>query len=145
MGMADESKKVSGAFAPRESKQSVEEALGFAPKFGPDGLIPAMALDADTGTPLMMAYMNEETLRMTLALGQAVYWSRSRNEVWHKGKTSGEFQDVVELLTDCDQDALVLRVHQRGGGCCHTERKTCFYRRVQMGEGEDAPLRLEWV
>jgi len=142
--MSEELKKACGAFAPRDRKESIEEELGFAPKFGPDGLIPAMAVDADTGTPLMMAYMNEETLRMTLAEGQAVYWSRSRNQVWHKGKTSGEFQDVVEVLTDCDQDALVLRVHQRGGGCCHTKRESCFYRRVVLGHlGET--LKLEWV
>lgn len=142
--MANEVKKVSGAFAPREDKASIEEGLGFAPKFGPDGLIPVLAVDADSGAPLMMAYMNEETLRMTVAEGQAIYWSRSRKQVWHKGKTSGEFQDVVEILTDCDQDALVLRVHQRGGGCCHTKRASCFYRRVVSG-GAEGPLKLEWV
>lgn len=142
--MSDEVKTVSGAFASRADKKAIDEGLGFAPKFGPDGLIPAMAVDADSGAPLMMAYMNEETLRMTLAEGQAIYWSRSRNQVWHKGKTSGEYQDVVEILTDCDQDALVLRVHQRGGGCCHTKRATCFYRRVIPGQ-TDGPLKLEWV
>lgn len=124
-----------GAFAPRTD---VEEGLGFAPKFDKDGLIPAMAVDADSGHPLMLAYMNEESLRQTLALRQAVYWSRSRRELWHKGKTSGEFQDIVEILVDCDQDALVLRVRQRGGGCCHTKRPTCFYRRIKLdGEGAD--------
>lgn len=122
--------RVEGAFAVRADKASIEEGWGFAPKFDKDGLMPAMAVDADTGAPLMLAYVNEESLRMTLALRQAVYWSRSRKELWHKGKTSGEFQDVVEILVDCDQDALVLRVRQRGGGCCHTKRSTCFYRRV---------------
>jgi phosphoribosyl-AMP cyclohydrolase len=122
----------------------IEEGLGFAPKFDADGLMPAMAVDADTGEPLMLAYMNEESLRMTLGLRQAVYWSRSRKEIWHKGRTSGEFQDVVEMLVDCDQDALVLRVMLRGGGCCHTMRATCFYRRVVLGVGEGV-VRLEGV
>ncbi|MCB1224799.1 MAG: phosphoribosyl-AMP cyclohydrolase [Verrucomicrobiales bacterium] len=126
-------------FAARESKNAIEEGAAFAPKFGADGLIPAMAVDADSGAPLMLAYMNEESLRQTLEAGQAVYWSRSRNEIWHKGLTSGEFQDVEEILTDCDQDALVLRVRQRGGGCCHTKRATCFYRRVVVDEAAESP------
>ncbi len=120
-------------FAPRESKNALEEGLAFAPKFDADGLIPAMALDAETGAPLMLAYMNAESLRQTIEKGQAVYWSRSRKQLWHKGATSGEFQEIVELLTDCDQDALVLRVKQHGGGCCHTKRSTCFYRQVPTG------------
>ena len=104
-------------FGPRDSKQTIEEGLAFAPKFDEHGLIAAMAVDADT-------------LRETIALGQAVYYSRSRKERWHKGATSGEFQDVIEIRTDCDQDALILRVKQRGGGCCHTKRSSCFYRKV---------------
>jgi phosphoribosyl-AMP cyclohydrolase len=143
--MAESVNPGAGTFAVRESKQSVEEGLGFAPKFDSEGLIPAMAVDAETNQPLMLAYMNEESLRQTLALGQAVYWSRSRKEIWHKGKTSGEFQDVVEVLTDCDQDALVLRVHQRGGGCCHTKRNSCFYRRVAISAGEGGVIALEPV
>jgi phosphoribosyl-AMP cyclohydrolase len=88
--------------------------------------------------------MNEESLRLTLTTRQAVYWSRSRKEIWHKGLTSGEFQDVEEILVDCDQDALALRVRQRGGGCCHTKRATCFYRRVNLGDLDEA-IRLEMV
>lgn len=130
------SDKVSISFAPRESKQAIEEGLRFAPKFDEHGLIPAMAVDAESGAPLMLAYMNEESLKMTLEKGQAVYWSRSRSEIWHKGATSGEFQEVVDIRTDCDQDALVLRVRQRGGGCCHTKRPTCFYRVVKATDGE---------
>lgn len=123
-------------FGPRDSKQAIEEGLVFAPKFDQQGLIAALAIDAHTNEPLMLAYMNEESLRMTLEIGQAVYYSRSRKELWHKGKSSGEFQDVVEIRTDCDQDALVLKVIQRGGGCCHTKRSNCFYRRVVApGEG----------
>ncbi len=117
-------------FGPRDSKETIEEGLAFAPKFDEHGLIAAMAVDADTNEPLMLAYMNADTLRETLVLGQAVYYSRSRKCKWHKGATSGEFQDVVEIRTDCDQDALILRVKQRGGGCCHTSRPTCFYRKV---------------
>ncbi len=123
-------------FAPRESKEAVEEGLKFAPKFDEHGLIAAMAVDAETNAPLMLAYMSEESLRMTLELGQAVYWSRSRKTLWHKGATSGEFQEIVEIRTDCDQDALVLRVKQHGGGCCHTKRSSCFYRVVKLADGQ---------
>lgn len=119
-------------FATRESKNSVEKGLALAPKFDADGLIVAIALDHVTSEPLMVAYMNAETLRMTLALGQAVYYSRSRKEIWHKGATSGEFQVVKEIRVDCDQDALILKVEQLGGGCCHTKAPTCFYRKVDL-------------
>ena len=124
------------SFAARESKHAIEEGMLFAPKFDEHGLMPAMAVDADSGAPLMLAYMNEQSLKMTLELGQAVYWSRSRNQLWHKGATSGEFQEIIEIRTDCDQDALVLRVKQHGGGCCHTKRPTCFYRLVKAADGE---------
>lgn len=130
-------------FANRDSKEVVEQGLALAPKFDADGLIPAMAIDWKTNQPLMLAYMNAETLKMSIALGQAVYWSRSRKEVWHKGGTSGEFQLIKEILVDCDQDALVLKVEQKGGGCCHTKAPTCFYRQVALdnvAEGE-VPLR----
>lgn len=115
-------------FAPRGSKPELEEGSAFAPKFDADGLIPAMAMDASTREPLMLAYMNEESLRMTLRLGEAVYWSRSRKEIWHKGATSGHIQRIVEIRTDCDQDALVLFVEQVGAGACHSGRNSCFYR-----------------
>jgi phosphoribosyl-AMP cyclohydrolase len=118
------------AFGPRSSKQEVEEGLEFAPKFDSQGLIPAIAQDHESGEVLMVAYMNEEALRATLSTGEAVYWSRSRQELWHKGATSGQTQTVVELRVDCDQDAIVLKVRQNGGGACHTGRSTCFYRRV---------------
>lgn len=117
-------------FGSRETKKVIEEGLVFAPKFDEHGLIAAMAVDAHTDEALMLAYMNEESLRLTLEKGQAVYWSRSRNQLWHKGETSGEFQEIVEIRTDCDQDALILRVIQHGGGCCHTKRNNCFYRKV---------------
>lgn len=117
-------------FAPRGSKAELEEGAAFAPKFDADGLIPAMAIDATTREPLMLAYMNAESLRRTLEVGEAVYWSRSRKEYWHKGATSGHVQKVVEIRTDCDQDALVVVVEQIGAGACHTGRNSCFYRKV---------------
>ncbi|MBX7208018.1 MAG: phosphoribosyl-AMP cyclohydrolase [Verrucomicrobiaceae bacterium] len=127
-------------FGPRDSKETIEEGLIFAPKFDEHGLIPCMTIDADTGAPLMLAYMNAESLRMTIEIGEAVYYSRSRKELWHKGRTSGEFQKVLEMRTDCDQDAIVLKVQQMGGGCCHTRRKSCFYRIVPVGDTMEGPL-----
>ena len=130
-------------FGSRDSKESIEEGSAFAPKFDENGLIPALAIDAHTDEPLMLAYMNEESLKLTFEKGQAVYYSRSRQELWHKGATSGEVQEIVEILTDCDQDALVLRVIQHAGGCCHTKRPTCFYRRViAPKEGGQVRLRM---
>jgi phosphoribosyl-AMP cyclohydrolase len=128
-------------FAPRGDKKQLEEGLDFAPKFDTDGLIPALAMDAATREPLMLAYMNAESLRRTLEIGEAVYWSRSRQEYWHKGATSGHVQKIVEILTDCDQDALILMVEQIGAGACHTGRGSCFYRKVIAVDGG---AKLEW-
>jgi phosphoribosyl-AMP cyclohydrolase len=127
-------------FAPRGGKAELEEGADFAPKFDADGLIPAMAVDAVTKEPLMLAYMNAESLKQTLEIGEAVYWSRSRQEMWHKGATSGHVQKIVEIRTDCDQDALVLVVEQIGAGACHTGRGSCFYRRVT-----DSGAKLEFI
>lgn len=121
-------------FAPRSDKDALENGLTFMPKFDANGLIPAMAVDAATKEPLMLAYMNEESLAQTLKLREAVYYSRSRQVIWHKGATSGEFQKIISIRTDCDQDALILEVEQQGGGCCHTKRNTCFYRTVESAE-----------
>ena len=126
-------------FATRADKAQVEEGTSFAPKFDADGLIPAMAIDAATREPLMLAYMNADSLRLTLAIGEAVYWSRSRKEIWHKGKTSGHTQKIIEIRTDCDQDALILLVDQQGAGACHTGRTTCFYRRVAAPDESGTP------
>lgn len=128
-------------FSERKDKSQIEESSDFAPKFDSNGLIPAMAIDATTKEPLMLAYMNAESLKLTLELGEAVYWSRSRSEIWHKGKTSGHIQKVLELRTDCDQDALVVVVEQIGAGACHTGRNSCFYRKVIPG----APAALEFT
>jgi phosphoribosyl-AMP cyclohydrolase len=129
-------------FAARDSKEAIEEGLTLAPKFDEHGLIAAMAIDWKTNEPLMLAYMNEESLRMTLAQKKAVYWSRSRKKLWLKGETSGEVQLVKEIYVDCDQDALVLKVEQLGGGCCHTKRATCFYRKVDLDKVDAGPVTL---
>lgn len=129
-------------FAPRGGKAELEEGLDFSPKFDKDGLIPALAMDSVTREPLMLAYMNAESLRRTLEIGEAVYWSRSRQEFWHKGATSGHIQRIVEIRTDCDQDALILLVEQIGAGACHTGRESCFYRKVLAPAG-DATAKLE--
>lgn len=131
-------------FGSREDKKSIEEKPVLAPKFDSDGLIPAVAIDAATKEPLMLAYMNAESLRMTLEKGEAVYYSRSRQEIWHKGATSGHVQKVKELRTDCDQDAIILYVEQLGAGACHTGRSTCFYRSVDLSLGQD-PAALKFT
>jgi phosphoribosyl-AMP cyclohydrolase/phosphoribosyl-ATP pyrophosphohydrolase/phosphoribosyl-AMP cyclohydrolase len=93
------------------------------------GLVPAIVQEEGSGAVLMMAWMNAETLRMSLTEGRTVFWSRSRQEVWRKGDTSGDHQDVVEGRYDCDADVLLFKVHQHGNGACHTGNRTCFYRR----------------
>ncbi|MBI1360836.1 MAG: phosphoribosyl-AMP cyclohydrolase [Alphaproteobacteria bacterium] len=104
-----------------------DETLELRPKFNADGLVAAIAQDAETGEVLMLAWMNAEALDQTLKTGRAVYWSRSRNALWRKGDTSGHEQEVVEVRVDCDQDAVLLKVKQTGAAC-HTGRRSCFYR-----------------
>ena len=111
-----------------------EEGLALSPKYDASGLVTCVATDAGSGDVLMVAHMNEEALRKTIASGEAWYFSRSRNALWRKGETSGQTQRVVEMRMDCDQDAVWLRVEQQGGAC-HTGRRSCFYRRVDAGEG----------
>ncbi|WP_342361652.1 phosphoribosyl-AMP cyclohydrolase [Terrarubrum flagellatum] len=123
------------------SKHDAEEGLTLAPKFDARGLVTCVTTDADTGDLLMVAHMNEESLRKTIESGEAWYWSRSRQSLWHKGDTSGQIQTVVEMRIDCDQDAIWLKVRVGGdGGCCHTGRHSCFYRIQPIGGGE-ASLR----
>lgn len=98
-------------------------------KFDTNGLVPAIVQDAETQEILMLAYMNEESLQLTLEKGETYFWSRSRNELWHKGATSGNVQRVVEVRVDCDADTLLIRVHP-AGPACHTGNQTCFYREV---------------
>lgn len=119
-------------FQPPLSGSAQDEAKELRPKFNSDGLIPAVAQDSATGDVLMMAWMNEEALRQTIETGEATYFSRSRGKLWRKGETSGNTQTVDEILIDCDQDTLLLRVTQKGPAC-HTDRKSCFYRKVSPG------------
>lgn len=109
-----------------------DETPEFVPKWDEKGLIAAIAQDYKTGEILMLAWMNEEALQKTRETGQAHYWSRSRKELWHKGATSGDIQIVKEILVDCDQDALILKIDQKGKGACHTGRTSCFYRSLEM-------------
>jgi phosphoribosyl-AMP cyclohydrolase len=99
-------------------------------KYDPNGLIPAIVQDAETHQVLMLAYMNEESLRLTLEKGETVFWSRSRGELWHKGATSGNTQKVIEVRVDCDADTLLILVHP-AGPACHTGNQTCFYRSIE--------------
>jgi phosphoribosyl-AMP cyclohydrolase len=97
------------------------------------GLAPAIAQDAQTGRILMVAWMNRESLALTAEKGEAIYWSRSRNKLWHKGEESGHAQKVKEIRLDCDEDVIVLQVEQQGGIACHTGRESCFYRVLKDG------------
>jgi len=112
----------------------IEEGLTFQPKFDAAGLVTCVATDAATGEVLMVAHMNDEALRKTIASGEAWYYSRSRQSLWRKGEISGHVQRVVEMRMDCDQDAIWIRVEQ-SGAACHTGRRSCFYRKVDAGEG----------
>jgi phosphoribosyl-AMP cyclohydrolase len=124
-------------FANPGGKAEVEEGALLMPRFGADGLITCVTTDADAGDVLMVAHMNADALARTMATGEAWYWSRSRGELWRKGATSGQLQTVVEMRIDCDQDAVWLKVRVGGdGGCCHTGRRSCFYRIVPVGTGE---------
>lgn len=112
--------------------KDLDETASFQPGFDAHGLIPAIVTDARDGTLLMFAYMNAEALRLTQETGIAHFWSRSRQALWKKGETSGEVLKVAEILTDCDQDVLQVKVIPQGrGAACHTGRRSCFYRRVE--------------
>lgn len=101
-------------------------------KYDEKGLIPAIVQDAQNGDILMMAYMNENSLKMTIESGFTHFWSRSRQKYWKKGETSGSFQEVKEIFYDCDLDTLLVMVIQHGKGACHTGNKTCFYRKLEI-------------
>ena len=105
-------------------------------KWGADGLVPAIAQEADPGRVLMVAWMNREALRLSAEGGHAVYWSRSRGKLWHKGEESGHQQEVREIRLDCDHDVVLLQVAQRGGIACHTGRHSCFFQRLRDGRWE---------
>ncbi|MBZ9760348.1 phosphoribosyl-AMP cyclohydrolase [Mesorhizobium sp. CA8] len=118
-------------------KKALEEGSVLSPRFDAAGLVTVVVTDAGDGMLLMVAHMNAEALALTLETGIAHYWSRSRNALWKKGETSGNFQQVVEMRTDCDQDAIWLRVKVLGhDATCHTGRRSCFYRTVGLSDGK---------
>lgn len=128
-------------FPTAPDKQALEEGMQFSPRFDAGGLVTCVTTDATTGELLMVAHMNAEALARSIETGEAWYWSRSRAELWHKGATSGQIQSIVEMRVDCDQDALWLKVKVAGdGGCCHTGRRSCFYRVKPLREAAAKPL-----
>ena len=132
-------------FLPRHDVEQVEEGFDLTPKFDSDGLIPVVTSDASSGEVLMHGYMNEEALRSTIETGEAHYYSRSRQILWHKGATSGLVQQVVEVRIDDDQDSIWLRVNVEGGASCHVGYRSCFYRSIPVGPlKQNAAPRLKF-
>jgi phosphoribosyl-AMP cyclohydrolase len=133
-------------FNQRKTIEQVEEGKELAPKFDGSGLIPCVTTDYSSGELLMHGYMNAEALRKTIELGEAVYFSRSRQALWHKGATSGLVQKVREMRIDDDQDCVWLRVDVMGGGAsCHVGYRSCFYRRVPVGDERSADDQLVFM
>jgi len=137
-------------FQTRNTIEQVEEGSELAPKFDERGLITVVTTDADSGELLMQGYMNAEALQLTISSGEAHYFSRSRQVLWHKGATSGLVQTVRELLIDDDQDCVWLRVEVTGGASCHVGYRSCFYRKVPVGadydgKQQDGQIDLEWT
>lgn len=124
-------------------REELEEGDVFAPRFDADGLIPAITMHDGTGDVLMFAWMNADALTNTIDSGEAWYWSRSRDELWHKGATSGQIQKVIEMRTDCDQDVILLRVVPQREGACHVGYNSCFYRSVRKTENGGTRLCFE--
>ena len=132
-------------FKVRKSIKQVEESTDIAPKFGSNGLIPVVTTDFKSGELLMQGYMNKKAFAQTLKLGEAVYYSRSRKSLWHKGKTSGFIQKIKEIRIDDDQDCVWLRVKVIGGASCHVGYRSCFYRSVPFGKSiNKSKLKLEF-
>ena len=130
-------------FHPRTSIEEVEEGSKLAPKFGEDGMLPCITTNADSGEVLMLGWMNDAALRLTLQTGEAHYFSRARQAIWHKGATSGLVQRVVEARIDDDQDAIWLRVAVAGSGAsCHVGYRSCFYRAIPVGDAAGTALRF---
>ena len=127
-------------FPTAPDKAALERGEVLSPRFDANGLLAVVATHAETGEVLMFAHMNAEALARTLELGEAVYFSRSRNEIWHKGATSGQIQKIVEMRIDCDQDCLLLKVLPQGdGGACHVGFPSCFYRVIEDGRLVERP------
>ena len=130
-------------FEKRISIKQVEESTELAPKFDQDGLIPVVTTDYNSGEVLMQGYMNKESLKQTITLGEAVYFSRSRKTLWHKGKTSGLIQKIKEIRIDDDQDCVWLRVEVEGGASCHVGYRSCFYRSIPL-ENQNSKVVLKF-
>ena len=125
-------------FKKRENVAAIEEGKLLSPKFDKNGLIPVITTDCKTGEVLMHGYMNSDALKKTIETKEAYYWSRSREEVWHKGKTSGFIQKVIEIRIDDDQDSIWISVDIGGGASCHVGYKSCFYRSIPLGKIKDS-------
>ncbi|MGZ0187310.1 MAG: phosphoribosyl-AMP cyclohydrolase [Alphaproteobacteria bacterium] len=130
-------------FAPRVSIEQVEEGDDLAPKFDTAGLIPVVTTDFTSGEVLMHGYMNDEAFRLTIETGEAHYYSRSRQALWHKGATSGLVQTVKQFRIDDDQDCVWLRVDVAGGASCHVGYRSCFYRSLPVGQAGPVTLTYE--
>lgn len=134
------------SFPPPGKGAALEEDTVLSPRFDAGGLVTCVAQDAQTGEILMLAHMNAEALALTMATGEAHYFSRSRGKLWKKGETSGHTQKVLEMRIDCDQDAVILKVEMGGtGAACHTGRRSCFYRTVPLGAAPSAETRLSFT
>ena len=131
-------------FEKRKSIEQVEESTELAPKFDENGLIPVVTTDFSSGEVLMQGYMNEEAFKKTIALKEAVYFSRSRKTLWHKGKTSGLIQKVKEIRIDDDQDSVWLKVEVIGGASCHVGYRSCFYRSIPLEDQNSIKLKLKF-
>ncbi|MDD9798319.1 MAG: phosphoribosyl-AMP cyclohydrolase [Alphaproteobacteria bacterium] len=132
-------------FAERLSVAQIEESTELAPKFDAQGLIPAIATDAATGEVLMHGFMDKQALQLSIETGQAHYYSRSRQKLWHKGATSGLVQEIVELRIDDDQDCVWMRVKVAGNGAsCHVGYRSCFYRSIPVGKTVAPDLKLHF-
>ena len=129
-------------FKKRESVFEIEEGKFLAPKFNSDGLITVTSTDSNSGEVLMQGFMNEEALKKTIETKEAHYWSRSRKALWHKGKTSGLIQKIMEIRIDDDQDCIWLRVEVEGGASCHVGYRSCFYRSVPFGNYQSSEQKL---
>jgi phosphoribosyl-AMP cyclohydrolase len=146
MNIQNPAQSHTAVFAPRQSVEQVEEGDVLSPKFDADGLISCVTSDTVTGDVLMLGYMNSEALTLTIATGEAHYWSRSRKMLWRKGAVSGLVQKVEELRIDDDQDAIWMRVSVNGSGAsCHVGYRSCFYRRLPLGQTPGPDLRLSFT
>lgn len=131
-------------FKKRKSIKQVEESNDLAPKFDENGLIPVVTTDYLSGEVLMQGYMNEDSFKKSIEIGEAVYYSRSRKTLWHKGKTSGLIQIIKEIRIDDDQDCVWLRVDVKGGASCHVGYRSCFYRSVPFGDKQKEGQKLKF-